>query len=239
MSEETKDIQTKEQVQVDNNKTVIIDEDLVRQFPALRPLMGKEITELAKSYTELERTFTKSRQELSELKKQLEQPKQTETQSQDTKIPDPVEDPEGYRKYVIEEARKAALESISQTQQPTTTTPKQENPSTVFVYKQIEKLVPEVNGEWATQRFIDSLRDETGYVPVSLQRYYSENPDKLVDDVVRFSKEDILKAKINDAKSEKKTEDTGVTAQPEVSKEASLVEQLMKLNYRPSDWKKQ
>lgn len=99
----------------------VVTEEMVKEYPALKTLIGKPITEVMKSHAALNTRLSQSENELSTLKnkgtdkkpetqKKVEQPVKADTQVTKTaeeeideliekaELPDPIDDPKGYAK---------------------------------------------------------------------------------------------------------------------------------------------
>lgn len=94
----------------------LVTEEMVKEIPALKGLVGKPVSELVKSYASLNSEYGRSQQELGELKKakpeakpetkpeakEVKQEKSLQEQIDElvdkTELPDPLDDPKGFAK---------------------------------------------------------------------------------------------------------------------------------------------
>lgn len=114
-----------------------ISEEFAEKYGLPKWMVGKPMDELGKSYHNINKEFTQRSQELSQMRKEVDNLKQQMTEKADTKkekeevkdifesMPDPVEDDEGFKKWLKEmyndaqsKAEERALQKIQKQYEP-------------------------------------------------------------------------------------------------------------------------
>ena len=109
--EETENKQ-KEEIQKEESESVI-SEEMVKELGLSNTFIGKPIKELGKSHLELQKAYSKQGNDIGELRKQIEilqeqatkkEEKQAikETKDEFGEMPDPIDDPDGYKVWMKE-----------------------------------------------------------------------------------------------------------------------------------------
>lgn len=105
----TTDTEEQSATSANQDQGIVITEELAQKFGVPKTMVGKPIDELAYAMRETHKNYTQSRQELSEIRKELDSLKQSEKKEikQETgidisKLPDPLEDSEGFNKALGE-----------------------------------------------------------------------------------------------------------------------------------------
>lgn len=184
----------------------VIDDNIIRDFPQLRMYKGKPVKDLAPAYALLVSKLTQSQQELKKLKQEL-------ANSSTSKIPDQVEDPEGFKKW-LEEYTEQIKSSV------------QVKPQVDWTQEVSRYLPPEADVNKVVEAFKDfnSVRfyDELGQVRPEVEQFYNQNPEVLLNELSRFYQM-MSKAEKNEMsiqqESKKKAYDTVKTSLKKANKE--------------------
>ena len=214
----------------------IISEEFAKEFTAVKPLVGKPISELAKSYAELQREFTRTRQELAELKKSQEEPPYREGEEDDDIEIDPLEDPEEYKKRVAEIAKKQAMQAIEEIEKQNRLREQAERARREFLTK-LEKSLPEgIDLQVAVDKFAETLK-KNGEVPKETAIFYANNPDAYIEHVTAYAHKLKENAQMKAAKvNAKKTQPQKEPASAPNPTDSDIASQLLQMNYRKEDW---
>ena len=186
-------------------KELLIDDSLIEQYPTLAGLKGKPLIEVAKSYDNLEREYSKTKNELAEaLKKQKDEVEEAELEQQD-EMPDPYDDPEGFRKWIegqttkepvdiqklidekLQEVKAKEEEERLKAEKLKADSEKFQN----YVLSEITKGIPGSNAGKLIDAYIDANKSElleNGQMKPEIQAAFAKNPDLLVKNVVNFAK---------------------------------------------------
>ena len=183
MSEQEQDlnIQASEENLETNNthEEQVINEEMVQLFGVPKNLVGKPITELAKSYKEASKKLTQLAQEKSALKKQIES-----QAVKDHNAPDPLEydNNEAYNRAMNE-----YLDSVIEQRLASKLSPLQQQfvqTQTQSVFGAIQKQLPDVNPEEVAQEWME----ENGYTPEDGQTIFQGDINRVIKSIVNYQK---------------------------------------------------
>lgn len=93
----------------DSPEQGVVTEEIASKFPALKSYIGKPIEDAFKAYQSLASDYTKKSQELKSLKNAQQKNPEKEIEAEVNKLPDPMEDFEGYKKGLAKLLVKAGL----------------------------------------------------------------------------------------------------------------------------------
>ncbi len=215
--EQPENVQTEEnkpaeesETEVDESETEreqpLIDDNIIKQYPALKSYKGQPITAAAKAYDELRRSTTRLNQELAELKKQqVQQPKVEE------KIPDPIDNPEEYQKYIQKKIEQRVEEMVSQrikvledSIQPIAVEKKQQEIISALKTKLSDNTDPMTVIEGWKNDNQDLLFDNEGNLNSELIDFYDKHPEIFIRDVLNNFKLKEAESAIKQKKKETK-----------------------------------
>lgn len=170
-SEESKDSQEPEKGKEQSEP--VVDDSIIEQFPYLRSYYGKPLKQVAVAYGHLVRELTKAKMELSELKK-------SKTEVKLDEVPDPIEDPEGFKKWYAAEQQRIREEALQEAKL-------QAQPQVDWVGEVKKYLPPEadVNKVLNSFRNFNALRfyNEYGQIRPEIERFYNEHPEVLIEEI--------------------------------------------------------
>ncbi len=226
--EETKaneEAETQEEESATNNEEPVITEEQAREWGLHHSFVGKPISELGKAYRNLTADYTRKSQKLKELEKP-----DKETQEVLDDMPDPIEDIDGFKKWVKQQLAKdkvnPEIEAYIQ---------REKEERILSAIK--EKLPKDVNVEdvikqWGMAGYV---QDEKDY------NYFMSRPEVFVNSVTTFYKaQELAQKEIEEAKKRgdyevnktarafKKKEDvTSLNSSPRKTKKSGLVGELV------------
>lgn len=236
--------QTEETPEAAEEPVAVIDDALIAQFPVLKPLKGKPITELAKSYEHAQKWGTKLSMENAELKKSQQTVQQTETETnEDGEYADLVSlSPEEQIKRIREIARAEILREQEPLRKEYLEAKQAEFQETMR--SQIASAVEPIVGKdqrdayamddmlagWKTANAA-ILYDAEGNLRPEVNQFYANNPNKLLEEVTAYAKtkamEDQLQAMRKGVKLDayKKTVETIAASQKSAKRMKSQAEE--------------
>lgn len=179
----------------------IIDDAMINEHPALRMYKGKPLKDLGKAYQNLVKAYTEDHKRLKQIEK--ERAEKSIPNPQD--VPDPVEKPDEFKKYIKEFAEATKKQAIEEYLS------KQSEPQTDWV-AEARKIVPEgVDFENFRQDFMmfnaERFYNELGEVRPEVESFYNANPQILISEMKKHYE---LTSKANKSKTiiEKESKDT-------------------------------
>lgn len=198
--EEPSEPEPAEEPEVPEEQSQVVNEDIVKQYPALKPFQGKPLTEAFKAYDELRRSTTKLTQELSELKKQSAKSGSQQPDVEE-EVPDPVDEPEKFKKYFKNLSSKlkaeakaevlteltGKLEILEKTIAPITIEKKQQEITNLIKSQLPDADVTQVIEDWKNDNS-DLLFDNNGDLNNELVSFYDQHPEIFIRDVVKSYK---------------------------------------------------
>lgn len=152
----------------------IIDDTMIQEYPALKMYKGKPIKDLGKAYQNIVKAYTESQKQL----KQLEQEKAKQSLPKPTEVPDPVEKPEEFNKWLADYTDK-----IKQSVQP--------QPQPRDIVSEVATVLPKdadvtkVVNEW-TNFNAERIFNEFGEIRPEVQAFYDRNPHILIGEIKSF-----------------------------------------------------
>jgi hypothetical protein len=199
----------------------VITEEMVKDFPALKTLVGKPIAELTKVYANLAKEFNRSQNELSTLKKKPEAKETKTTQEgektleqqideliEKTDLPDPIDDQKAYNKAFAKLQMKIADLKIKEANKPLTEQfdkqkaieqIRQQHNTAVSLVK--EGVGKDVDLDELMGKFNEAMQPVLAEHP----DLYNGKPEFLASDIIRFHLTDKVK-KQNDELTATKAE---------------------------------
>lgn len=170
---------TQEEIQVETKvepqkEVAVIDDAMIKEYPALKMYRGKPLVELGKAYQNIVKAYTENQMRL----KQIEKEQVRNTLPKPSEVPDPVEKPEEFQKWLAE-----YTEKVIQTNKP--------EPEPINWVGEVQKILPKeadvnvVLDEWSKFN-AKRLFDPTGNLRPDVQKFYNENPDILLDEIQSF-----------------------------------------------------
>lgn len=202
-AEETKvetQAETQEEAQVET-PVPIIDDTMINEYPALKMYKGKPLKDLGKAYQNIVKAFTENQMRL----KQIEKERAKKSIPEPSEVPDPVEKPEEFKKYLqelVDSKKKEAIEEyLSQAKEPQ-----------VDWVAEARKIVPEgVDFDAFRNDFMmfnaERFYNELGEVRPEVESFYNANPQILISEMKKHYE---LTSKANKSKTtiEKESKDT-------------------------------
>lgn len=202
-TEETKvetQAETQEEAQVET-PVPIIDDTMINEYPALKMYKGKPLKDLGKAYQNIVKAFTENQMRL----KQIEKERAKKSIPEPSEVPDPVEKPEEFKKYLqelVDSKKKEAIEEyLSQAKEPQ-----------VDWVAEARKIVPEgVDFDAFRNDFMmfnaERFYNELGEVRPEVESFYNANPQILISEMKKHYE---LTSKANKSKTiiEKESKDT-------------------------------
>ena len=156
-----------------------IDDKMVELYPALKMYKGKPLGDLGKAYQNLVKGYTESQMRL----KQIEKEKAKRSIPEPSEVPDPVEKPEEFKKYLQDFAEVMKKQGVEEyTSQP-------REPQTDWL-SEARKVVPEgVDFEVFRNDFMmfnaERFYNELGEVRPEVEQFYNANPQILIGEMKR------------------------------------------------------
>lgn len=193
-SGEELEVQAEEQTEETEEQTEVqaeipmIDEEMIKEFPVLRSYIGKPVTDLAPTYSRIVSQFTQNSQELSELKRQMAESSLQKTDD----IPDMVEKPEEFKKWLADRDKTNQDIGAGQTQEP----------QIDFMGELAKRLPQGTDVQGTVNKWMNKnarrLFDGTGEWRPEMESYYSKDPEALYQEVSEFLAND-EKANLDEA----------------------------------------
>ena len=155
----------------------VIDDTMINEYPALKMYKGKPLKDLGKAYQNIVKAFTENQMRL----KQIEKEKAKRSIPEPSEVPDPVEKPQEFKKYLqdfAESIKKQAVEEyVSQPREP----------QTDWV-AEARKVVPEgVDFDAFRNDFMmfnaERFYNELGEVRPEVETFYNANPQILISEM--------------------------------------------------------
>lgn len=172
---------TQEQQQVEPEKKetpiIIIDDAMIQQFPTLKMYRGKPLLDyLPKAYHNVTLAYSENQKKLKQLEKEQAKQKLPDIST----IPDMVEKPEEFKKWLAEEKERIRQEVLSEIPQPE-----------VNWVAKVQEVLPK---EADINKVIDSwdkfnaerLYDESGGLRPEIQQFYNTHPQILIEEIKKF-----------------------------------------------------
>lgn len=197
--------ETVNEVTEETQEELLITEELAKSFGVSKSFIGKPIEELAKSHKEALKWGTENSQQLKEMSKQLEElksglnQKQVESAQEVVEdelgdMPDPVDDPKGFKDYMKsfkkalrDEAIKEAKAQIENDPSIKTAQDLAAKQSEEMTLKLIQSSLGE--DEKADEVLQNWFEANEKYVPQLMESgIYKNNPEKLANDILQFHK---------------------------------------------------
>ena len=234
---------------------LLVTDEMVKDVPALKSLVGKPIEELTKAYANLNKEYGRSQTELTTLKKKPEAPAVQETQKitqsgektieqqieeliDKSDLPDPIDDQKAYNKAFAKLQMKIADLKIKEAQKPLTEQfdkqraveqVRQQHDTTVNLIK--EGVGKDVDIDSLMGQFTESMQPVLSEHP----NLYLGKPEFLASDIIRFHLANQVK-KMNDDLAATKAELESVKAgkQPTVKSVMEKIAGAPTGNQKPS-----
>jgi hypothetical protein len=179
----------------------VIDDTMINEYPALKMYKGKPLKDLGKAYQNIVKAFTENQMRL----KQIEKEKAKRSIPEPSEVPDPVEKPQEFKKYLQDFAdsmkKQGVEEYISQPREPQ-----------VDWVLEARKVVPEgVDFDSFRNDFMmfnaERFYNELGEVRPEVETFYNANPQILISEMKKHYE---LTSKANKSKTtiEKESKDT-------------------------------
>lgn len=203
---------SKEEEHTHSYNDVIVDDELIKQFPTLISLRGKSTYDVAKSYDNICRGYTQKANDLQRLQQELGT-KQNTTANSDVPedIPDPVEYPKEFGQW-LQNRDKKLIETLRSEMR---SVPAQDNEAQVTkkqaeIKETIAKQLPEgVTPEEAIQDWVNDnvndLYDSFGNPNTELVQHYEKNPNLFVKAVLSVQKVKSLSTSKRQGEKERKS----------------------------------
>jgi len=154
----------------------IIDDAMIQQFPTLKMYRGKSLLDLPKAYHNITLAYAENQKRLKQIEKEqakIRLPKPSE-------IPDSVEKPEEFQKWLIDRDERIIQEALAKVPKPE-----------IDWVAEVQKVLPrgvdanKVIDEW--DKFNSSrLYDEWGQTRPEVSALYKSNPGILLDEIGKF-----------------------------------------------------
>jgi len=173
-------VETQAETQVETPVEIpvsVIDDTMINEYPALKMYKGKPLKDLGKAYQNIVKAYTENQMRL----KQIEKENAKRSIPEPSEVPDPIEKPEEFKKYLQEFAettKKQAIEEyLSQPREPQ-----------VDWVAEARKVVPEgVDFDAFRNDFMmfnaERFYNELGEVRPEVESFYNSNPQILISEM--------------------------------------------------------
>ena len=151
----------------------VIDDSMIKEYPALKMYKGKPLKDLGKAYQNIVKAFTENQMRLKQIEKE-----QAKKIPEPSEIPDPVEKPEEFKKWLSDYTETIRSESVPQERQ-------------IDYVAEVRKILPQgvdvekVMESW-TNYNAERLYNEVGELRPELQAFYNKNPHILLGEIKSY-----------------------------------------------------